>query len=76
MEPYDKYNEIFYKYIGPFGDFVGVNMTNPNYRPSFRTWFWIAVNLSAFISLANTFLTGDIETVSKSVIFIGLGIQV
>lgn len=76
MDAYANYQAIFHKYIGPYGDFVGVNMTKPNYRPNYRTWFWLSLNLYVFVAIPYSMLTGDGETIAKNFMFIGLAIQV
>lgn len=69
------YNKLF-RLIGKYGGVAGVNMTQPNYRPTWITWIWVVMNGSYIFSALFTIITYNVDTKWMCANVLGISLQV
>lgn len=69
------YTKLFHL-IGKFGGVAGVNMTQPNYRPTLLTWIWCVMNCVYIASSLFTIITYELETKWMCANVLGITVQV
>lgn len=75
--PLGYFNEIFFINMKRYQNLMGLNfVTNPNYKPIFRTYFWLGLVYLFLVLTVYTMITYDADTAWKAFSFFGLGIQV
>lgn len=75
--PLGYYYEIFYKNIKWYQHVCGLNyVTDPNYKPIMRTWFWMGLIVMFFVFTIYTLIAYDADTAWKAFSFVGLAAQV
>lgn len=75
--PLGYYYEIFYVQIKWYQYICGLDyVTIPNYKPIWRTWFWMALIVMFFIFTIYTLAAYDSNTAWKAFTFVGLAVQV
>lgn len=75
LEAVQHYHDMF-KQIGRYGGMVGVNMVQPNYRPTLLTFFMLGLNISLVLSSLYTMIWYDSRTSWLSSNVLGITIQV
>lgn len=74
--PKDIFYVIFYRELLFFEKIVGANyVSEPNFKPTALTYFWIGINLSFIVCIFYTLISFDLETQSKAAVIVGMIFQ-
>lgn len=76
MKPYEVFCKIIYEYVALFANKLGMNFTDPQYKPSLKTVFPIASMLIFSVIEVNTCCTDEVGVCLQSILMILIAAQV